>query len=229
MTEHHRRLSVIVPTLNEAATLVPLLADLSPLRARGHQLIVVDADSRDDTAEIARPLVDHVLRSPPGRAAQMNAGAKIADGDVLWFVHADTRVPADAAAALGQALNGPRRWGRFDVRLSGTSWSFRLIERLMNQRSGLTAIATGDQGIFVERALFEHVGGFPMVALMEDIALSRLLRRHGRPAWIRQPRLQTSSRRWEQRGIAKTVWLMWRLRLAYAIGVSPDKLAERYR
>ena len=224
------RLSIIIPTLDEERTVVELLADLAPLRRQGHELLLVDGGSRDRTSEVARPLVDRLLESPPSRAGQMNAGAAVASGEVLWFLHADTRVAAQAAVQrLSASVTGGSHWGRFDVRLSGRHRMLRIIERMMNWRSWITGIATGDQGIFVTRAAFDAVSGFPEVPLMEDIAISRVLRRIGRPARIRSPRLQTSSRRWEERGVVATMLLMWRLRLAYALGTSPHELAKRYR
>lgn len=223
------RLSVIIPALDEQAQIGRLLLDLSGLRSAGHEVILVDGGSRDETLTIAAPLVDRAIKAPCGRASQMNAGAAQAIGDVLWFVHADTRVPPDAGERLLQACRAGHLWGRFDVRLSGRSPALRVIEGLMNLRSRLTGIATGDQGIFVTRAAFERAGGFPAIPLMEDIALSRALRRRARPHCIRRPLLQTSSRRWEERGILRTVLLMWRLRLAYALGAAPADLAERYR
>ena len=221
------RLSIIVPALNEADTIGGLLADLAPFRTAGAEVILVDGGSIDGTPERAAADVDRVLPAQKGRAAQMNAGARVAVGDLLWFLHADTRVPADAAAALQDAWAGGARWGRFDVRLSGRHFLLRLVERGMNIRSRLTGIATGDQGIFVTRAAFEQVGGFPPLVLMEDIALSRALRRLARPACLRVP-LITSSRRWEEGGVLRTVLLMWRLRLAYAFGADPARLARRY-
>jgi len=221
------RLSIIVPALNEADTIGGLLADLAPFRTAGAEVILVDGGSSDGTPERAAAHVDRVLPTEKGRAAQMNAGARVAVGDLLWFLHADTRVPADAAAALQDAWAGGARWGRFDVRLSGRHFLLRLVERGMNIRSRLTGIATGDQGIFVTRAAFEQAGGFPPLVLMEDIALSTALRRLARPACLRV-RLITSSRRWEEGGVLRTVLLMWRLRLAYALGADPTRLARRY-
>ena len=222
------RLSVIVPTLNEADAIVPLLDDLAPLRASGNEVIVVDGGSGDATRRLAAARSDRVLDSGRGRAAQMNAGAAAASGDVLWFVHADTRIPDGAAPALCERHAQGGQWGRFDIRLSGRRWPLRIIERMMNLRSCVTGIATGDQGIFVKRALFERVGGFPGIELMEDIALSKTLRRIQRPACLKQ-QLITSSRRWEERGILQTILLMWRLRLAYFLGADPKKLARLYR
>jgi rSAM/selenodomain-associated transferase 2 len=221
------RLSIIIPALNEADTLGALLADLAPLRAAGAEVMLVDGGSSDGTPERAAGQVDRVLRAARGRAVQMNAGARAATGDVLWFLHADTRVPAGAAAALADACAAGARWGRFDVRLSGRHPLLRLVERGMNLRSRLTGIATGDQGIFVTRAAFEQVGGFPPLALMEDVALSVAMRRLARPACLRA-RLIASSRRWEEHGVLRTILLMWRLRLAYALGADPARLARRY-
>lgn len=223
------KLSIVVPALNEAGQIAALLECLQPLRAQGHEVLVVDGGSDDGTAETARPLCERVLVAARGRARQMNAGAQAACGDVLWFLHADTRVGAQAIGALMAALAQPcRRWGRFDVRLSGTHLLLRPVESLMNLRSRLTGIATGDQGIFVRRALFDRVGGFPDIPLMEDIALSGMLKRAARPVCLRE-RLLSSSRRWERHGVLRTILLMWRLRFAYWLGVSPDRLAAQYR
>ncbi|AHE97736.1 TIGR04283 family arsenosugar biosynthesis glycosyltransferase [Thioalkalivibrio paradoxus] len=223
------RLSVIVPVLNEAARLPRLLGDLAALRTLGHEVIVVDGGSTDRTREIACSACDRVLASAPGRARQMNAGALEAQGEVLWFLHADTRVPPEAAHAVLQSLRGPKCWGRCRVRLSGRALVYRLIAALMNLRSCLTGIATGDQGVYVTRAAFVAAGGFPAIPLMEDIALSRALKRAcGRPVCL-PVRLETSSRRWEEHGVLRTVLLMWALRLAYWRGADPADLARRYR
>lgn len=223
------RLSIVVPALNEAGVIADTLAALEPLRARGCEVIVVDGGSRDATAAIARERADRVLAAPRGRASQMNAGAAQARGDVLLFLHADTRLPADADREIetGMAQTG-RRWGRFDVRLSGPHPLLRMVERLMNLRSRLSGIATGDQAMFVERRLFLEVGAFPELPLMEDVELSKRLKRHGRPLCLRMP-VVTSSRRWEEGGIVRTILLMWALRAAYALGVPAERLARRYR
>ena len=221
------RISVVIPTLNEADRIAATLFPLQPLRARGHEVLVVDGGSTDLTAARATGLCDRVLQAPPGRARQMNRGAQAAHGEVLWFLHADTLVPAGAAATLLEAL-AQHAWGRFDVRLSGPQPLLRAVEALMNLRSRLTGIATGDQGLFVRRELFERVGGFPDIPLMEDIALSRALRRSGSPACLRV-RLLTSSRRWERHGALRTILLMWRLRFDYWRGVPAERLAARYR
>ncbi len=221
-------LSIIVPVFNEEERIVACLSALQAWRAVGSELIVVDGGSQDRTAALAEPWVDQLIFSPKGRAAQMNAGARQAQGAVLWFLHADSQPPADAPAQIDAALRASgRSWGRFDVRLSGRHPLLRMVETAMNLRSRLTGIATGDQGIFVRNTLFAQLGGYPDLALMEDIALSQLLKRHSRPVCLRSP-LQTSSRRWEQDGILRTILLMWRLRLAYALGAAPDRLARRY-
>jgi len=221
------RLSIVIPTLNEADGIVEALTALTPLRALGHEVIVVDA-GEDGTAELARSRADRVLRGPRGRAAQMNRGAAAARGDVLVFLHADTRLlaSADRLIADGLAVTG-RAWGRFDVRLSGGQPSLRIVEASMNWRSRLTGIATGDQAIFVTRDRFRAVGGYPEMALMEDVALSKALKRLGPPLCLRA-RVTTSSRRWERDGVVRTVLLMWSLRLRYFLGADPSGLARRY-
>jgi len=221
------RLSIVVPVLDEAAGLGARLAALQPLRARGAELIVVDGGSRDGTPALAAPLADRVLSAPRGRASQLNAGADAARGDVLLFLHADTRLPADADALIAQALAGGARWGRFDVRIEGRHPGLPLVAALMNLRSRLSGIATGDQAVFVRRALFRRVGGFAPLPLMEDVALSARLRREARPACLRA-RVVTSGRRWDSHGFWRTVLLMWRLRAAFALGADPQALAARY-
>ncbi len=229
MTPDPGRISLIVPALNEAAGIRGTLDPLQPLRARGHEVVVVDGGSTDGTPTLARPLADRVIASPRGRARQQNAGAAVAGGGVLLFLHADTRLPEDADALVLDGLRtSGRGWGRFDVRLTGAHPLLRVIERMMGIRSRLTGIATGDQAIFVRRDWFTAAGGFPDIPLMEDVALSRTLRRMGPPLCLRQPAV-TSSRRWEQRGVWRTMALMWRLRLEYALGADPARLAERYR
>lgn len=220
-------ISIIIPALNEARHIGETLRHLQPLRDRGHEVIVVDGGSDDQTVALATPLADTVLDSPPGRAGQMAAGAAAARHPVLWFLHADTLVPDGADRAILDTLQ-QRGWGRFDVVLSGNHPMLRIVERLINLRSRLSGIATGDQGIFIRRELYQRIGGMPLQPLMEDVELSRRLRRTARPACLRQ-RLVTSSRRWEQRGILRTILLMWWLRGAYALGVSPQRLAGWYR
>ncbi len=223
-------LVIVVPVLDEAATLASRLAALAPLRARGARVVVVDGGSRDGSAELARAHADHVLGAPRGRAAQMNAGAAAAGAardDVLLFLHADTHLPPDADRLIESALAGRRCWGRFDVRIDAGRWPFRVIETLMNLRSRLTGIATGDQAMFMRARVFDTVGGFPEIALMEDIALSRRLRRIGPPVCLRVS-VTTSARRWQRFGLWRTVWLMWRLRAAYFFGADPERLARAY-
>lgn len=221
-------LSIVIPTLNEAAHIAETLLPLQSLRSQGHEIIVVDGGSQDSTVERARPLVDHVFLAPRGRAAQMNAGARLARGDILVFLHADTRLPEHTAQLIERGLaTSATGWGRFDVRLSGAQVSLRIVEYLINWRSRLSGIATGDQVIFVRRAWFEAAGAYPEIALMEDIALSRTLKRRAPPLGLRQCVI-TSSRRWEQRGVWKTILLMWSLRIAYAVGVDPQRLARSY-
>ena len=229
LREDSMRISIIIPCLNEAQRIAETLQGLQPLRRRNHEIIVVDGGSEDTTAKVAKPLADVVIMSTAGRAVQLNTGATIAKGDVLLFLHADTCLPKDADKLIASALsNSGRQWGRFDTRLSGHGISFRIIERFMNIRSRLTSIATGDQALFVTRDLFITVGGFPEIALMEDIAVCRLLKRHGAPVCLAQ-RAITSSRRWEQRGVWRTVFLMWRLRIAYFFGADPQRLARLYQ
>lgn len=222
------KLSIIIPVLNEAPQLRDTLEPLRALQARGHEVIVVDGGSSDDSATIAREFTDHVINSARGRARQMNTGAAAASGDVLLFLHADTRLPEQADVVITRALGNDKiSWGRFDVRLSGGHFLLRIVEKLMNWRSRISSIATGDQAIFVRRAVFAQMGGYPDIPLMEDIALCKLLKQLARPANLPE-RVVTSSRRWEQRGIVRTIVLMWRLRLAYALGTSPQRLAQLY-
>ena len=221
-------LSIIVPCLNEAEGIVNALDALAPLRARGAELIVVDGGSDDGTAERAAPHADCVLSAPRGRASQMNAGAARARGEILLFLHADTRLPESADALIVEGLKRLRRgWGRFDVAIAGGGLPLRVVARLMNARSRLTGIATGDQGIFVTRSLFTAAGGYPEIALMEDIALCKRLKRYGPPLCVKH-RLIASGRRWEKHGVVRTILLMWRLRLAYWLGADPRKLAMLY-
>lgn len=221
------KVSIIIPVLNEEETITSTLQYLQGYRKQGHKIIVVDGGSHDDTVARTYGLVDQVLKSKCGRAFQMNTGAEHADEDVLLFLHADTVLPEKACSIITDAIGGGEEWGRFDVRLSGKSWLFRIIEKMMNWRSCLTSIATGDQAIFVRKALFLDVGGYPGIQLMEDIALSRKLRNHSKPACLKSC-VTTSSRKWESNGILRTVFLMWRLRLLYSLGVPANKLAKQY-
>ena len=218
-----QRLSVIVPALNEAPGIGAALRARAPLRARGHEVIVVDGGSEDRTREIAAPLCDRLVVAQRGRAGQMNAGAQAARGDALVFLHADTRLPPDADREILNSLQ-LHGWGRFDVRIEGRHWLLPVIAAAMSLRSRLTGIATGDQAIFVRREAF---AGFPDIALMEDVAFSTAMKRRGPPACLRS-RVLTSGRRWESRGVLRTVALMWRLRLLYFLGARAEALARRY-
>lgn len=221
-------LSIIIPVLDEALVIGPTLAALQALREQGCEVIVVDGGSRDATRTLAAALSDRVVEAPRGRAAQMNAGARASRGDVLLFLHADTLLPAEAAAGIGAALDRcGRAWGRFDVVIAGSGTLLALVALLMNIRSRLTGIATGDQAIFARRAAFEAAGGFPEIPVMEDVALSKALKRQSPPLCLRE-RVLTSARRWERHGTLRTILLMWRLRLAYALGADPQRLARRY-
>jgi rSAM/selenodomain-associated transferase 2 len=220
-------LSLVVPVLNEAATLPAQLAALQGLRTSGTELIVVDGGSGDGTAELARPAADRLLDAPRGRAAQMNVGAKASRGEVLLFLHADTALPPAADDLIRSAIATGAAWGRFDVRIDGRQPLLRVVERMMNWRSRWSSIATGDQAIFVRRDLFERVDGYPELPLMEDIALSKRLKRFAPPACLRE-QVITSGRRWEKHGVLHTILLMWRLRASYFLGADPQQLAIRY-
>ena len=222
------KLSIVIPVLDEGEGIAAALDRLADLRALGTEVIVVDGGRRDATIQRARPRVDRVILAPRGRAPQMNAGAEKASGGVLLFLHADTRLPADADHIVLSGLErSGRAWGRFDVKIEGRSALLRVIARLMNIRSRLTGIATGDQAIFVRRATFEAMGGFAALPLMEDIAFSRALKRQGRIACLRD-QVETSARRWLRHGPLRTVLLMWWLRLLYFLGASPTSLRRRY-
>ena len=222
------RLAIVVPVLDEAQALPTLLQALQPLRARGCELIVADGGSRDGTPALAAPWADAVLAAPRGRARQMNAGAAASTAPVLLFLHADTLLPPEADTLLLQALAAGRSWGRFDVHIDGRPRMLRVVAALMNLRSRMSGIATGDQAMFATREAFDRVGGFPEQPLMEDIELSRRLKRLGPPACLRA-RVRTSGRRWEQRGVWRTIVLMWRLRWRYWRGESAEAIARAYR
>lgn len=223
------KISIIMPVLNEAPTIVASLQDLQNARSRGVEVVVVDGGSNDDTPNLARPLADQLLIAPRGRASQMNAGAAVAHGNVLWFVHADTHITAEHEQkilwATAHAWGG--RWGRFDVRIDSQNRLLALVSKAINFRSRWSKIATGDQAIFVSRILFERVGGYPDLPLMEDVALSKRLKCIAAPACLRETVL-TSARRWETHGVWRTILLMWSLRAAYFLGVSPHFLARQY-
>jgi rSAM/selenodomain-associated transferase 2 len=222
-------LSIVMPVLNEAAVLDAVLQALAPLTARGAQLIVADGGSSDGTTALAQAAGALVVHAPRGRALQMNAGAQLASAKLLLFLHADTLLPDDADRLMARALDdGVAVWGRFDVRIDGQPPLLRMVAALMNKRSRWSGIATGDQAIFMTRAAFDAVGGFPVQPLMEDIEISKRLRRISSPACLRAQVL-TSGRRWKTHGVWRTVLLMWRLRFAYWRGAAPERLAELYR
>ncbi|RDB43208.1 glycosyltransferase [Halomonas sp. DQ26W] len=221
-------LSVIIPTLNEAATLVARLERLLGLWVCGVEIIIVDGGSQDETVVMANRVATRVIESPPGRAVQMNAGARAATASHLLFLHADTQLPRRADRLIDAALAGRHHWGRFDIRLEGRHPMLPVIATAMNWRSRLTGIATGDQALFMTRSAFEEVGGFPDQPLMEDIALTQRLKRLSPPACLRQ-RASSSGRRWEHHGAWPTILLMWWLRYRYWRGEAPEQLARVYR
>lgn len=219
--------SIIIPTLNEAKSLRQLLPALTSQPGIA-EVIVADGGSRDETPAIVSASGGKLITTERGRARQMNAGAALASGDILLFLHADSQLPANAMGRIESVVSTERPWGRFDVRLSGSHTLLRIVERMINWRSALSGIATGDQAIFVRRDLFETLGGYAEIPLMEDVELSKRLRAHTRPCRIRQP-IITSSRRWEHYGIVRTIFLMWQMRLAYFLGTPAELLAQRYR
>jgi len=223
--------SIIIPVLNEAKALPDALKKLQLARTQGAEIILVDGGSTDGTLELAKQLegirFDKFATSKPGRAAQMNVGAALANKPLLVFLHIDTNLDESCSRALNEYSKFERIWGRFDVVLSGQHFIFRIIETMMNLRSRLTGVVTGDQVLFISRTLFHKVDGFEELPLMEDIELSKRLRKIQWP--VSSPVLvTTSSRRWEEYGILKVIFIMWGLRLAYFLGVSPDKLAGYY-
>ena len=220
------KISVILPVLNEADSIEQTLLPLQNWRERGHQLILVDAQSRDNTLQLARPLVDDVLQSTKGRANQMNAGVELARHEILLFLHADTVLAENDDQIIINALKSSQ-WGRFNVRFSSKQLIFKVIALMMNIRSCLTGIATGDQAIFIKKELFSRTGGYPVQPLMEDIELSKRLKRLSRIVCIKQT-VETSSRRWQKNGVLRTIILMWCLRAAYFLGVSAGRLKHWY-
>jgi rSAM/selenodomain-associated transferase 2 len=222
-------LAIIIPALNEAAIIEAALQELQPLRRRGARIVMADGGSSDDTTQRAGQLVDELVVAARGRARQMNAGAQAAPGaDELLFLHADTRLPADADRLVAQAVTSGARWGRFDVRIAGRAWLLGLVAHAMNLRSRLTGICTGDQAIFCRRELFEALGGYAELPLMEDVDFSTRACRLAAPAAIRAPAI-TSGRRWEEHGVVRTVVQMWSLRWRFQRGADPAGLAREYR
>ena len=223
MNDVELKLSIVIPVFNEGAGLSVFL-DALPRQDPEIEIILSDGGSTDDSMALAEHRVDCIVSSGKGRANQMNAGASRATGQFLLFLHADTQLPKNFKALI---LESQSDWGRFDVRLSGEHWAFRMIEFMMNWKSRQTGICTGDQGIFVKRNLFESIGGYASIPLMEDIEISDRLAKLSAPSCIKVP-LTTSSRRWEEKGILKTMLLMWYLRIRYATGTSPDILVKKY-
>jgi len=222
------KISIIIPVLNEASLITQTLNILQPFRRNCHEVIVVDGGSKDKSIQIATPFADKVIKAPRGRSRQMNRGAEFSTGDIFLFLHADTFLPAHADHLIIDGISRTGRlWGRFDVRLCGKNPLLRVVELFMNLRSRLSHIATGDQAIFIKRELFESIGGFPEIDIMEDIALCKILKRYGAPLFINQP-VVTSSRRWEEKGLIRTILLMWFLRTAYFLNANPKQLVRFY-
>ncbi|HEY7556518.1 MAG TPA: TIGR04283 family arsenosugar biosynthesis glycosyltransferase [Candidatus Binatia bacterium] len=220
------RVSVVVPVLNEERTIARTLAALLPMKP--DELFVVDGGSSDGTWETCRSLGVEILTAPRGRAAQMNYGAGQATGDVLLFLHADTRLPPTAFSDMRDALGDPRCvGGRFDVQLDSDHWMLRVIGAMISLRSRLSKVGTGDQGIFVRREVFQRMGGFPEIPLMEDIAFCRALKRLGAVACLKS-KVITSARRWELNGVWRSIFRMWTLKSLYLLGVSPHRLKRFY-
>lgn len=223
-----KKISFILPVLNEAELIVEQLQRLQVYRQAGHEVLVIDGGSSDGTPQLASALADVLETTPPGRSRQMNYGSELASGEIVLFLHIDTSLPEAADELVSRALEREQAaWGWFNVRLSSRRLPFRLIGALMNMRAGLSSVCTGDQALFVRRELFEEVGKFPDLPLMEDIAISKKLRRRASPVRIDQCAV-TSSRRWEDKGLLRTVLLMWKLRLLYFLGVSPSRLVAMY-
>jgi len=222
-----KKFSIIIPTLNEQQGIETCLQALQQLRLQA-EIIIADGGSQDETVTIAKAWADQVIRTKKGRAKQMNAAAKFATGEILIFLHADTFLPNDALILIEQALSSDKQWGHFNIHLIGSSLMLKVIAQMMNWRSCLTGIATGDQTIFVRSTLFKKIGCYAEIALMEDIALSRTLKTQGSPVCLKAT-VKSSGRRWQQFGVFKTILLMWNLRIRYWLGQSPDKLAALYR
>ena len=221
-------LSIIVPVLDDAAALEALAPDLTAFRSRGAEVIVVDGGSSDGSIAAAEGCANLVLNAPRGRASQMNAGARRAQGETLLFLHADTLLPPEADRLIARALAGSTPgWGRFDIRIESTSPLLAAVALAMNLRSRLTGVATGDQAIFAHRRLFDALGGYPEIALMEDVAFSKAAKHISRPICLTE-RVTTSARRWQKNGVVRTIALMWYLRLAYFLGADTKALARRY-
>ena len=219
-------LSIIIPVRNEASHLPSLLNALQKRKSDNTEVIVVDGCSEDDTLNVICQRKNRILRSEPGRAQQMNTGARHAKGEYLWFLHADSKVDFDFESIIESGLKN-KKWGWFNVRLSNTKIIFRVIESMMNYRSKITSVATGDQGIFIHKNIFIEQGLFPSIALMEDVKFSKKIRSSESP-FISDTPLETSARRWEENGPIRTIFKMWTLRLLFFIGASPNWLNKQY-
>jgi rSAM/selenodomain-associated transferase 2 len=223
-----KKISVIIPTLNETEQIQHCLASVQSLRRNGHEVIVVDGGSEDETCSQVKDLADKVIHHSRGRATQMNAGARAACGEILIFLHADTCLPTEADTVITSSIKDSAEfWGRFNVRLSGRHWAFRIIEICMNLRTRITGIVTGDHAMFMSKEIYNKVKGFPEIALMEDIAISSKFKHVVCPICLKH-KVTTSSRRWEENGIIKTILKMWWLRISYFLGTDPLKLARQY-
>ncbi|MDC9728240.1 MAG: TIGR04283 family arsenosugar biosynthesis glycosyltransferase [Methyloprofundus sp.] len=222
-----KKYSIIIPTLNEESGISDFLKSLQSLRSQC-EIIIADGGSTDKTKKLALPYVDVFLTAKKGRAIQMNDGAKQASSATLIFLHADTFLPKLALQSIEEGMNKGYQWGRFNMQLIGQHSFLKVISFMMNWRSKISGIATGDQAIFIQKSLFDELGGYPEIALMEDIALSKQLKKHSAPYCIKQA-VKSSARRWESFGLARMVLLMWYLRLRYFLGTSPDRLVELYR
>jgi rSAM/selenodomain-associated transferase 2 len=221
-------LSVIIPVLNEAKNLESILSRLRAI-CPAAEVIVVDGGSEDGTSAVVCrfPWVTY-LSSRRGRASQMNAGAKVANGEVLLFLHADTLLPAGAEGTIVEAFSNPDIVaGRFDIRFDNPRPVFKVIAFFINLRSRLTKICTGDQALFVRQKTFEELGGYPDIPLMEDVELAKRLKRLGKVACLRS-KVTTSARKWEREGVFQIILLMWALRFLYFIGVNPYRLHRWY-
>lgn len=228
-------ITVIIPVLNEQGSLEQTVPRLVRCCADAGEVIFVDGGSTDGTLEtlteaagryVGTPRM-RVESAPPGRAIQMNKGASKASGDILLFLHIDTRLPDHALDKIREMVRKGAFWGRFDVSLDSANAIFRFIGFMMNLRSAVTGIATGDQAIFVRRDVFSMLGGYSAMPLMEDIDFCMRLKTVAPPGLIHDC-VTTSARRWQQSGVLRTILLMWILRLAFWLGISPERLARMY-
>lgn len=223
------KLSIIIPVYNEAHCLSEKIDTLAALPSTNVEVVMVDGGSTDNTSILLQEAGLRVIQSAKGRALQMNQGAAVASGDVLLFLHVDTCLPANYFEAIEHALkNNDKLWGRFDVNIAGQLWMFPVISAFINWRSSQFGIATGDQAIFVKRIYFETLGGFPEQPLMEDVEFSKRLKSISLPVCLKE-KVITSGRRWEARGVWRTIFLMWRLRWLYWRGTDAKTLARMYQ